>query len=85
MIGPAYRSSRAALRRRPRYSTTARSLAVFFTLVGLISTWFVRLMNARFDALGATIDARLETVDVRLTHLDLHVQALTEHVSRERE
>lgn len=72
------------------------TLAVFFTLVGLISTWFVRLMTTqfeamsnRFDALEATIDARFaavearfETVDVKLTHLDRDVQALTKHVFR---
>lgn len=68
------------------------TLAVFFTLVGLISTWFVRLMNTRFDALEATIDARFETVDarfetmdVKLTHLDRDVQALTKHVFRQPE
>ncbi len=68
------------------------TLAVFFTLVGLISTWFIRLMTTqfeamsnRFDALEATIDARFAAVDVKLTHLDRDVQALTKHVFRQPE
>lgn len=51
-------------------------LAALLTLVGLVTTWFTRLIRAEF----AAVAARFEAVDVKLAHLDRDVQALTRHV-----
>lgn len=59
------------------------TIAAFLTLIGLMTTWFTRLLTTQFATLHArfeTIDARFEAIEVKLGHLDRDVQALTKNV-----
>ncbi len=59
--------------------------AAMFGLLTLMSTMFVRLMNAGFEGLRAEMNARFERVDTRFDHLDRDVQAIARRVFPEQE
>ncbi|WP_375001735.1 hypothetical protein [Aeromicrobium sp. CTD01-1L150] len=48
------------------------TLAAFFTITALVTSWFTRLINARFDA----VDARFEGIDKRFEGIDKQFDSL---------
>ncbi|MGH3474587.1 MAG: hypothetical protein ACRDOT_06705 [Aeromicrobium sp.] len=52
-----------------------------FGMLTLMSTMFVRLMNAKFE----TVDVRFGILEAKIDHLDRDVQAIARRVFPERE
>ena len=56
-----------------------------FGMFALVSTMFVRVVNAGFAEMNAKSEARFERIDDKLDHLDRDVQAIARRVFPEHE